>query len=86
MHYIGYIINQTFHLAKRRKQRNSQQISLKPRALAQVRGVPSLRRDRDRSMGRLSHGSLRWALLAWARQPLAQRWDSSPGLKQEQHA
>ena len=79
MHYIGYIINQTFHLAKRRKQHNSQQISLKPGALAQARGMPSLRRDHHRGMGRLSQGSFRRALLA-------QRWGSSPRLKQEQHA
>jgi len=44
MHYIEYIINQTFHLSKQRKQHNPQQISLKPGALAQARGVPSLRR------------------------------------------
>jgi len=82
----SHIVNQTFHLAKWRKQHNLQQISLKPRVLAHARGVPSLRRDRDRGMERLSHGLLRRALLAWARQPLAQRWGSSPGLKQEQQA
>jgi len=60
----------TFHLAKQRKQRNPQQISLKPGALARREGCPRLgiglllRRDHDKGVGRLSHGSLRRALLA----------------------
>jgi len=44
MQYIEYIINQTIQLTKCRKQRNLQQISVKLGALAQAKGVPSLRR------------------------------------------
>jgi len=38
----------------------------------------SLRRDRDRGPRRLSHTLLGDPSLAWVRQPLAQRWGSSP--------
>jgi len=40
----------------------------------------SLRRDRDRGPRRSSNTRLGKPSLAWARQPLAQRWGSSPEL------
>ena len=40
----------------------------------------SLRRDRDKDLGRFSHTRLSEPSLAWARQSLAQRWGSSLGL------
>ena len=55
--------NNIIYSIQAQKQQDPQRISLKPEALAQARGVPSLRRDHDRGSGRFVAYSLRGVLL-----------------------